>query len=116
MAKGRGRMGVESILHRAIDQGQDREQKLACQLAQGQREALEQKGWVCWEETALLTPRDTVSPAAFASSGVSRLGSGRGTVYLTVEGNGNTARVLSALLRQLDNNNYKITVPMETRL
>ena len=42
MAKGRGRMGVESILHRAIDQGQDREQKLACQLAQGQREALEQ--------------------------------------------------------------------------
>ena len=82
----------------------------------GQREALEQKGWVCWEETALLTPRDTVSPAAFASSGVSRLGSGRGTVYLTVEGNGNTARVLSALLRQLDNNNYKITVPMETRL
>lgn len=81
-----------------------------------QRGALEQDGWVCWKETLLLSPGDTVGATAFANSVLGRLGKRQGAVYLTLEGNTNTVRVLSTLLRQLSNNHYNIAVPMETRL
>lgn len=82
----------------------------------GQRPALEQEGWVCWKETLLLSPNSTVSSTAFANSVLSRLGQRRSTVYLTLEGDANTARVLSTFLRQLNNNHYNVAIPMETKL
>lgn len=76
---------------------------------------LEERGWVRWEETLFLEPSDTVGGSAFASSVIGRLGN-RSTVYLTLEGGDNAARVLPALLRQLSRNYYTVAVPMETRL
>lgn len=82
----------------------------------GQRAALEQDGWVCWQETMLLSVNDTVSSTTFANSVLNRLGQRRSTVYLTLEADSNTAQVLSALVRQLSNNHYNLAVPIETRL
>lgn len=82
----------------------------------GQREDLEERGWVCWKETALLRPDDTVNANTFASGAVRRLGKGDRAVYLTLEGGENTARVLPALLRYLDRENYIVSIPMETVL
>lgn len=76
---------------------------------------LEEAGWVRWEETLYLEPSDTVGGTAFANSVISRLGN-RPTVYLTLEGGNNAARVLPALLRQLNRDHYTVAVPMETRL
>lgn len=76
---------------------------------------LEERGWVRWEETLFLEPSDTVGGSAFASSVIGRLGN-RPTVYLTLEGGDNAARVLPTLLRQLSRNYYTVAVPMETRL
>ena len=84
--------------------------------AAGQRERLEEHGWVCWQETVLLRPDDTVSANSFASSAVRRLGKQDKAVYLTLEGGENTARVLPALLRYLDRENYVVSIPVETML
>lgn len=84
--------------------------------AAGQRERLEEHGWVCWQETVLLRPDDTVSANSFASSAVRRLGKQDKAVYLTLEGSENAARVLPALLRYLDRENYIVSIPMETML
>lgn len=82
---------------------------------EGQRDSLEQAGWVCWAETLLLEPGDSVGGTSFAGSVLNRLGNRR-TVYLTLEGSGNTARVLPTLLRQLRTNNYMVAIPIETRI
>lgn len=84
--------------------------------AAGQRERLEEHGWVCWQETVLLRPDDTVSANSFASSAVRRLGKQDKAVYLTLEGGENAARVLPALLRYLDRENYVVSIPVETML
>ena len=71
---------------------------------------------MCWEETLFLEPGGTVGGTAFANTVLNRLGTRRRTVYLTLEGGSSTARVLSALLRQLDGSHYTVAVPMETKL
>ena len=63
-----------------------------------------------------MEPDGSVSPNSFASSTVRRLGKGDKAVYLTLEGGENAARVLSALLRYLDRENYIVSIPMETML
>lgn len=82
-------------------------------VSASQRDGLESEGWICWRENVLLEPSDTVSGTAFASSAVSRLGTRR-TVYLTLAGSENTARVLPAFLRQLNASHYTVAIPMET--
>lgn len=77
-------------------------------VPEGARAGLEERGWVCWEETLLLDPGD--------SAGLNRLGARRDAVYLTLEGGGGTALALSNLLQQLDISRYTVTVPIETRL
>lgn len=84
--------------------------------APGQQESLEEEGWVCWQETVLLHPDDTVNPNTFASSAVRRLGKQDQAVCLTLEGGENAARVLPTLLRYLDRENYIVSIPMETVL
>ncbi|NBI09738.1 hypothetical protein D1641_06870 [Colidextribacter sp. OB.20] len=81
-----------------------------------QREALEEKGWVCWEETLLQEPGTNTGAAAFANGVINRLGTRHRTVYLTLEGGEDAARVLPALLRQLNSSHYALSVPLETRL
>ena len=75
-------------------------------VPEGARAGLEEKGWICWEETLFLESGD--------ASGLNRLR--RDTVYLTLEGSGSTALALSNLLRQLSSSHYTVTVPIETRL
>ena len=99
---------------RALEAAAHARTTLACVPA-GQRGALEDGGWICWRETAHLSPGGTVSPAAYAAGAVSRLDMRR-AVYLTMEGDAAAARVLPALLRQLDGSKCVVSIPMETRL
>lgn len=81
-----------------------------------QRAALEAEGWVCWDETLLLSPSSSVGPSSFADSTLRYL-SGRGyATYLTLEGGSNGARVLPTLLRRLEEERFFFRIPMETSL
>lgn len=116
LANGEG--DVQSLLdrgQRALEEAAQTRTTLAYVPA-GQRAALEQEGWVCWAETMLLRPGSTVGANTFAANTLDRLGTRRRTVFLTMEGDGDAARVLSALLRQMDSGSYSVAVPMETRL
>lgn len=80
------------------------------------RAPLEEEGWVCWEESLLLSPSATVSPSSFVSGVMRRLEGRSRTAYLTLEGGDNGARVLSTLLRQLASEHFVVSIPMETKL
>lgn len=103
----RGRLALEELTHTRTT--------LAC-VPDGARAGLEEKGWVCWEETLFLEPGGTVGGTAFANTVLNQLGTRRRTVYLTLEGDSDTARILAPLLRQLGSNHYTVAVPMETKL
>lgn len=103
----RGRLALEELAHTRTT---------LAYVPDGARAGLEEQGWVCWKEILYLEPGDSVGGTAFAGTVLNRLGTRRRTVYLTLEGSGNTARVLSALLRQLSSNHYTVAVPVETRL
>ena len=109
--------GEEAVLERGnlALEGAARTRTTLAYVPAGQRAGLEELGWVCWKETLSLTPSDTVGGTSFANSVLSRLGARR-TVYLTLEGSGNTVRVLPALLRQLSGSHYTVAVPIETKL
>ena len=81
-----------------------------------QRAALEEEGWVCWDETLSLSPSASVGVNTFASNTLRRLEGRSYRTYLTLPGTEEAARVLPALLRQLDANDFVVSVPMETRL
>ena len=106
-ALSRGRLALEEVAHTRTT---------LAYVPDGARAGLEGQGWVCWKETLYLEPGDSVGGTAFAGTVLNRLGTRRRTVYLTLEGSGNTARVLPALLRQLSSNHYTVAVPVETRL
>lgn len=103
----RGRLALEELAHTRTT---------LAYVPDGARAGLEEQGWVCWKEILYLEPGDSVGGTAFAGTVLNRLGTRRRTVYLTLEGSGNTARVLPALLRQLSSNHYTVAVPVETRL
>ena len=83
---------------------------------EGQQAALEEEGWICWDETLLLSPDASSSPSAFASRTLSRLEGRELTTYLTLEGGEDAARVLPTLLRRLTSGHFILGVPIETRL
>ena len=88
---------------------------IAC-VPDSHRSALAEEGWVCWDETLALEPSDTVGANSFASSTLRRLSGRTYRTYLTLPANENAARVLSSLLRQLENNDFVVSVPTETHL
>lgn len=104
---GQGRLVLEELTHTRTT---------LAYVPDGARAGLEEKGWVCWKETLFLEPSGTVGGTAFANTVLNRLGARRRTVYLTLEGGSDTARVLSTLLRQLSSSHYTVAVPIETRL
>ena len=77
---------------------------------------LEDEGWVCWNESYLLTLTDSMSPYTFAANTLRRLKNQTRTTFLTMDADQNTARVLPHLLLQLQLNHFVIGTPMETRL
>ena len=78
--------------------------------------ALKSSGLICWNDTLTLKPSDTVGPNYYAGMVSQRLNGRTKTTYLTFEGGENTARVLSAVLRQLEAEEYVIRIPLETRI
>lgn len=94
-----GRLALEELAHTRTT---------LAYVPDGARVELEEKGWVCWKETLVLKSGD--------AAGLNRLGTRYKTVYLTLEGGGNTAFALPALLRQLNSGRYTVSVPIETRL
>lgn len=94
-----GRLALEELAHTRTT---------LAYVPEGVRAGLEEKGWVCWKETLALESGD--------AAGLNRLGARQDAVYLTLEGSGDTALTLSDLMRQLNNNRYTVTVPIETRL
>lgn len=78
--------------------------------------ALEEEGWVCWEETLSMEPSPTVGAGTFANTVLNRLGGRYRSVCLTLSGGEASARVLPTLLRQLAGSHYTLSVPLETRL
>ena len=81
-----------------------------------QRAALEEAGWVCWSETLFLEPSESVGANTFASSALRRLNGRTGSVYLTMDANANSARVLASLLSQVNSNHFILSTPLETRI
>lgn len=98
-----------------LDQQLHQRTTIAC-VPDSQRSALEAEGWVCWNETLSLTPSDTVGANTFASNTLRSLQGRTYPTYLTLPANENAARVLSSLLRQLENNDFVVSVPTETHL
>ena len=80
------------------------------------RSAMEQEGWVCWDETLFLSPSDTVGASAFCNSALNHLDGRNLVTYLTLTGDADGARVLSTLLWKLAENHFVIGTPLETRL
>lgn len=80
------------------------------------RKTLQKEGWVCWRETLSLSPGPGVGTSAFASNVLRRLSDRTGSVYLTLEAGEDAARVLPALLRRMELENYAVAIPLETRI
>ena len=81
-----------------------------------QRSEAEAEGWICWDETLTLSPSDSVGANTFASNTMQRLSGRTRSTYLTLDGGQNTARVLSSLLRRLEQEHFVVSIPLETRL
>lgn len=105
-----------------LEQGQYALEQLAltrttlAYVPQDQMDAMEQKGWVCWDETLLLTPSSTVSISSYCSRIMNRLEGRNLVTYLTLSSDADGARVLSTLLRQLSEEHFVVGTPLETRL
>ena len=80
-----------------------------------QRSALEGDGWACWQETTSGLPREGERSSAYVQRILRAMGSRR-TVRLTLDDSAHTARVLRALLEELSQEEYRVLLPIETRL
>ena len=81
-----------------------------------QRAALEEEGWVCWNETVSALPEEGVGSSAYANGVIRQIPSQSARAYLTLDAGTETARVLSTLLQRLESRSYAVSVPLETRL
>ncbi len=81
-----------------------------------QRRALENEGWICWDETASAIPNSGTSASTYANQVYQRISGSHTRVYLTLDSSSETARVLPTLLNKLSAEGYGVSVPLETRL
>ncbi len=79
-----------------------------------QQAALTEDGWACWRETTGAVPRQNERPAAYTQRITSAMGSRR-TARLTLDDSAATARVLPSLLRQLEESDRRVLLPLEPR-
>lgn len=80
------------------------------------REELEGQGWICWESTMELAPTASTGANYFSNRVISSLGSRTRDVYLEMELNADTLRVLPTLLLRLEDSGFEIGLPLETRI
>lgn len=85
-------------------------------VPESQRDALEEEGWICWNETASAVPTQGVGTNTYANQVLKRISGNYARVYLTLDASSETARVLPTLLRRLSEEGYGVSVPLETRL
>lgn len=85
-------------------------------VPESQRDALEEEGWICWNETASAVPTQGVGTNTYANQVLKRISGNYARVYLTLDASSETARVLPTLLRRLAEEGYGVSVPLETRL
>ena len=81
-----------------------------------QRQELEKDNWVCWRDTQNGSVRTSERAASYAQRMVDALGTGRRTVYLTLDDSAATARVIDTLLERLKEDGYTMLVPLEARM
>ena len=79
-----------------------------------QRTALVEEGWACWRETINAQPREAERAASYAQRILTAMGTRR-TVRLTLDDSVQTARILPSLLQQLESNEHRVLLPLETR-
>lgn len=86
-------------------------------VPEGQRSALQEEGWVCWNETVNAIPAGSrASASSHANTVIRKIGSRRGSAYLTLDAGTESARILPTLLQRLGSRSYPVSVPLETRL
>lgn len=85
-------------------------------VPESQRDALEEEGWICWNETVSAVPTQGVGTNTYANQVLKRISGNYARVYLTLDASSETARVLPTLLRRLSEEGYGVSVPLETRL
>lgn len=102
-----GRALLEQIIHSYTT--------IAC-VPDSQRAALKAEGWICWQDTLLLTPSPSIGANTFASNTLRRLQGRTSRTYLSLPGDESAARVLPALLRRLEDQDFLISRPLETVL
>ncbi len=78
------------------------------------QQSAEENGWVCWNGKQAI-PKGTVSPYSHALSAVRDLPK-RGRAYLLMDDSLHSSNALRSVLRQLDEQNYTISIPRESRL
>ncbi len=79
-------------------------------------EALEQDGWICWDETVRLSPTAQTGANAYVQQVMGQLDGRNRVTYLTLSGDDAGVRILSPLLGQLANQHFVLGIPLETRL
>ena len=78
---------------------------------------LQEEGWVCWNETVNAIPAGSrASASSHANTVIRKIGSRRGSAYLTLDAGTESARILPTLLQRLGSRSYPVSVPLETRL
>ena len=86
-------------------------------VPEGQRGALQEEGWVCWNETVNAIPAGSrASASSHANAVIRKIGSRRNRAYLTLDASTESARILPTLLQRLGSRSYPVSVPLETRL
>lgn len=80
------------------------------------REALEKEGWVCWNSTLELAPRETDGANYFSRKVIGQLSGRTRTTWLSIGADANTLRVLSTMLGELEKGGFVIRLPLEPRL
>ena len=85
-------------------------------VPESQRAELEKEGWICWDETASAPSAQGANANTYANQVLNRIDGNRTRVYLTLEADSETARVLPTLLWKLSAEGYGVSVPLETRL
>ena len=105
-----------------LDRGNELLALTACTAAtavfapQDQRQELERDNWVCWRDTQNGNVRASERTSAYVQRMINGLGTGRRTVYFTLDDSAATARVIGTLLTKLEEEGYAMLAPIETRM
>ena len=85
-------------------------------VPEGQQKALEEQGWICWQQTVDGRPRQSERSAAYVQRMQQTIGTRSRSVYLTLDDSDRTAALLDSLLDRFEEQEYTLATPLESRL